>query len=136
MISTTQVPNGFRSELLPMALSARDMSSAALYNAMLAVSAYHHYGTKAALAYKSNAVRSLFDSLRGDGSETGAKENEITDTQIAASMMLCVYSVSEGPLPSPDPEYEVVSDTKSRYSTKRRATGTCTLMVRDICCRN
>ena len=101
MISTTHAPNGFRSDLLPMALSARDESSNALCNAMLAVSAYHISGSEAALPYKTNAVRSLYDSLGSnmfDGSEQGAygdtSKQEIIDTQIAASMMLCVYSVS------------------------------------------
>jgi hypothetical protein len=78
-----------------MALSARDRSSAALYNAMLAVSAYHLYGTEAALTYKSNAVRNLFDSLEGVHLKFGVKESDVVDTQIAASMMLCVYSVSQ-----------------------------------------
>ena len=101
MISTIHTPNGFRSELLPMALSNRDQSASALCNAMLAVSACHHRGSEAALQYKSNAVRSLFDSLylggqypREGPTTIEARGEDIIDTQIAASMMLCVYSVS------------------------------------------
>jgi hypothetical protein len=54
---------------------------------MMAVSAFHHYGTQAALPYKVTAVRCLSSSLASD-SAYGAAE-----TQAAASLMLCVYSV-------------------------------------------
>lgn len=73
----------------------------ALCNAIMAVSAYHNHGSEAALPYKSNAVRNLYDSLRLEGVSTNSGlsvldtgEGDVLDTQIATSMMLCVYSVS------------------------------------------
>lgn len=89
MVSTVHIKNGFRTELLPMALCRSDASSAALCNAMLAVSAFHHNGPEAALPYKADAVRHLSDSLAA-----GPSGPEMLETQVAASMMLCVYSVS------------------------------------------
>lgn len=81
-----------------MALLARGQASLALLNAMLAVAAFHYSGAEAALPYKSNAVRCLINSLRFDdaqgGYATARNQDNTTDTQIAASMMLCVYSVS------------------------------------------
>ncbi|KAI0179333.1 fungal-specific transcription factor domain-containing protein [Hypoxylon sp. FL1284] len=91
MISTINVNNGFRDSLLPMALSTLGSASDGLRNAMLAVSAFHLWGTEEALSYKAEALRSLSSSLSGDVS--------ITETQLATSMMLCVYNVfdeSEG----------------------------------------
>ncbi|KAL2204507.1 hypothetical protein CC79DRAFT_1313010 [Sarocladium strictum] len=97
LISSTQVQNGFRSELLPMALLSRDQASLALLNAMLAVSAFHCSGAEAALPYKSNAVKGLINSLRVECGHKlcteGQSQVNPTDAQIAASMMLCVYSV-------------------------------------------
>lgn len=87
MISTLQASNGFRLELLPMALSAADPSSAALCNAMMAVAAVNHWGAEVALPFKAKATRHLVHALSYDQSE-GA-----TAVQAAASMMLCVYSV-------------------------------------------
>jgi hypothetical protein len=87
MISTIQSQNGFRSELLPMILSSSDSSASALRYAMMAVSAFHHFGTQAALPYKVTAVRCLSSSLASDSAHGAA------ETQAAASLMLCVYSV-------------------------------------------
>ncbi|KAH7163547.1 fungal-specific transcription factor domain-containing protein [Dactylonectria estremocensis] len=91
MISTTHTRNGFHHDLIPMALGSSDPASSALCNAMLAISAYHSSGTLAALPYKTSAVSHLSQALI---SSSGA-----TETQMAASMMLCVYNVfdeSEG----------------------------------------
>lgn len=59
---------------------------------MMAVSAFHHSGAASALTYKTNAVRYLSASLT-PGSET--RSIDLNETQFAASMMLCIYSVSE-----------------------------------------
>jgi hypothetical protein len=90
MISTLHIRNGFRTALLPMAMSNSDASASALCQAMMAVSAYHRFGPDGALPYKMNAVRSLRDSL---GSSGGGGQMALTETQVAASMMLCVYNV-------------------------------------------
>ncbi|KAJ5096796.1 fungal-specific transcription factor domain-containing protein [Penicillium angulare] len=89
MISTIDATNGFRSELIPMALASSSSASLALRNAILAVSAFHRYGAAAALQFKAKAVRWLSLSL---SSETH-NDTDIANTQLAASMMLCVYSV-------------------------------------------
>lgn len=86
MISTIDVNNGFRDDLLPMALSNFGNASVGLRNAMLAVSAFHLWGPEQALSYKAEALRSLSSSLSGES--VG-----ITETQLATSMMLCVYNV-------------------------------------------
>lgn len=88
MISTIQRANGFRIDLLPMALSRHDPAAAALCNAMMAVSAFHNWGAEVALPYKSKATKSLSESLTRWSTEPG-----VLETQAAASMMLCVYSV-------------------------------------------
>ncbi|KAI1344864.1 fungal-specific transcription factor domain-containing protein [Xylariaceae sp. FL0016] len=85
MISTIDVNNGFREDLLPMALSNLGKASHGLRNAILAVSAFHLWGAEQALTYKAEAIRSLSSSL---STEAGTAE-----TQLATSMMLCVYNV-------------------------------------------
>ncbi|KFA75587.1 hypothetical protein S40288_10931 [Stachybotrys chartarum IBT 40288] len=90
MVSTLQVKNGFRTELLPMALATAGSSASALCNSIMAVSAFHQGGTQAALPFKTRAIRQLYDSLHADGA---AQHQEISEIQMAASMMLCVYSV-------------------------------------------
>ncbi|KAI0012577.1 fungal-specific transcription factor domain-containing protein [Xylariaceae sp. FL0662B] len=86
MISTIDVNNGFREDLLPMALSSHSSASHGLRNAILAVSAFHLWGADQALSYKAEALRSLSSSL-------SSESVGITETQLATSMMLCVYNV-------------------------------------------
>lgn len=87
MISTIEANNGFRGELLPMALSGSSFAAKALMNAILALSAFHRYGSGAALPYKTCALQLLSNSLE--------RESTVyTQPQLAASMMLCVYNVS------------------------------------------
>ncbi|KAL7622818.1 hypothetical protein AAE478_006497 [Parahypoxylon ruwenzoriense] len=86
MISTIDVNNGFRDDLLPMALSTLGSASDGLRNAILALSAFHLWGTEHALSYKADALRSLSSSL-------SSESVGITETQLATSMMLCVYNV-------------------------------------------
>ncbi|KAI0471253.1 fungal-specific transcription factor domain-containing protein [Xylaria cf. heliscus] len=86
MISTINVYNGFRDDLIPMALTTGGEASHGLRNAILAVSAFHLWGPEHALTYKAEAIRSLSSSL---STETFGD----TETQLATSMMLCVYNV-------------------------------------------
>ncbi|KAI1389659.1 fungal-specific transcription factor domain-containing protein [Hypoxylon trugodes] len=86
MISTIDINNGFRDDLLPMALASLGSASDGLRNAMLAVSAFHLWGPEQALSYKADALRSLSSSL-------SSESIGITETQLATSMMLCVYNV-------------------------------------------
>lgn len=78
--------NGFRTDVLPMALSSRNDSSRSLLKAILAVSAFHIGKMEEALTYKVSAIQSLALSV-----QTAADPNP---AQLAACMMLCVYSVS------------------------------------------
>ncbi|KAJ8126763.1 hypothetical protein O1611_g6876 [Lasiodiplodia mahajangana] len=86
MISTINIQNGFRDDLIPMALSSDGNASHGLRNAILAVSAFHLWGPEQALPYKVEAIRSLSSSLSTESFGT-------TETQLATSMMLCVYNV-------------------------------------------
>ncbi|KAH7322936.1 fungal-specific transcription factor domain-containing protein [Stachybotrys elegans] len=90
MVSTLQIQNGFRRELMPMVLSSGGSAAAALRDAMLAVSSFHQGGTQAALPYKASALRHLYDSM---GYNQSGRGEPISEIQVAASMMLCVYSV-------------------------------------------
>ncbi|KAF4967573.1 hypothetical protein FSARC_4870 [Fusarium sarcochroum] len=92
MVSTTRSRNGFSIELLPHVLSNQSASALSLCNAMLAIAAFHRSGPKAALRYKSNSTRYLIQSFdTSQGSQWSG--NEVSETQIAACMMLCMYSV-------------------------------------------
>ncbi|KAI0601329.1 fungal-specific transcription factor domain-containing protein [Biscogniauxia sp. FL1348] len=86
MISTIDVNNGFRDDLLPMALSNFGNASHGLRNAILAVCAFHLWGPEQALSYKAEAIRSLSSSLSMESAAPA-------ETQLATSMMLCVYNV-------------------------------------------
>lgn len=89
MISTIDANNGFRLQLLPMALNGSSLAACGLRSAILALSAFHRYGPKEALPYKTRALGQLSRSLK---TETAA--NGQIDAQLAASMMMCVYNVS------------------------------------------
>jgi hypothetical protein len=86
MISTIDFRNGFREDLLPLALSTYSSASEGLRNAILSVAAYHLWGSEVALPFKAKALRSLSSSLAAES--VGGSE-----TQLATSMMLCVYNV-------------------------------------------
>ncbi|KAJ4387794.1 hypothetical protein N0V93_008396 [Gnomoniopsis smithogilvyi] len=86
MITTVEANNGFRGELLPMALSGGSFAADGLFNAILALSAFHRHGPGAALPYKTYALQFLSHSLERESSV------DILP-QLAASMMLCVYNV-------------------------------------------
>lgn len=88
MISTVEFNNGFRRELLPIALSGSNFAAMGLRSAILALSAFHRHGSGAALPYKIQALQLLSHSL---DKESGS--NVPIESQLAASMMLCVYNV-------------------------------------------
>lgn len=75
-----------------MALSQSSSAAWGLYNAILALSAYHRFGSGAAMPYKTRALKFLAMSL---SEETHSVPVE---SQLAASMMLCVYNVSNSSL--------------------------------------
>ncbi|KAF2001723.1 hypothetical protein P154DRAFT_489655 [Amniculicola lignicola CBS 123094] len=77
--------NGFRFELMPMALSSSDTSSQSLLQATLALSAFHLGRPDEALRHKVRAIKSLSQSFQGG--------NVSKLVQMSACMMLCVYSV-------------------------------------------
>ncbi|CAM1511034.1 Fc.00g085470.m01.CDS01 [Cosmosporella sp. VM-42] len=85
MVSTLHTRNGFQTALLPMALTSTSAASSALCNAMLAVAAVHARDSAAALPFKRLALRKLAEALECGGGGT--------EVEVAASMMLCVYSV-------------------------------------------
>ncbi|KAJ0116865.1 n-terminal fungal transcription regulatory domain-containing protein [Diaporthe amygdali] len=88
MISTVDANNGFRLQLLPIAMSGSNFAARGLRSAILALSAFHRHGSGAALPYKIQALRLLSHSLE--------KESYVDvpiESQLAASMMLCVYNV-------------------------------------------
>lgn len=90
MISTLDSDNGFKTDLLPMALSASEPAADGLRNAMMAVAAYHSADSESALPYKLRAIRFLSQTL-----STGASDAWSLKTQLATSMMLCVHNVRQ-----------------------------------------
>lgn len=119
MISTIDVNNGFRLQLLPMALNGSTFAASGLRSAILALSAFHRYGPKEALPYKTRALGLLSHSLDKETTAEGQ-----TDTQLAASMMMCVYNVSSllDCLPN-DPGAKYTYICICRSLTRRRAIG-------------
>ena len=114
MISTVESNNGFRLELLPIALSGSSCAAKGLRSAILALSAFHRFGSGAALPYKIQALQLLSHSL-----ETESNSDVPIESQLAASMMLCVYNVSVRILACATGRLL----TCYRYSTKPRANG-------------
>jgi hypothetical protein len=81
--------NGFRLNLIPMALSASDASSKSLLYATLALSSFHMGKRDEALVHKLDAIKSLKESFQMSfGSEDKVR-------MLATCMQLCVYSVSK-----------------------------------------
>jgi hypothetical protein len=78
--------NGFRLELIPIALSSSDVSSRGLLEATLALSSFHLGQQEEALMHKVNAIKYLSISFQGEDVSRVA--------QFSTCMMLCVYSVS------------------------------------------
>jgi hypothetical protein len=78
--------NGFRREILPMALTQQSAAASGLMEALLAVSALHLGGYETALKHKTRAIQLLHRSL-------SSLEPCDLSTALAASMLLCVYGV-------------------------------------------
>lgn len=91
MISTIDIHNGFREDLLPMVFTCTSNASESLRHAILALSSFHLAGSREALTYKSQAIHYLQKSFNT------AESPGLSETQLATSMMLCVYSVSQNP---------------------------------------
>lgn len=77
--------NGFRTTLLPVALSQASNAATGLLHAVYALSAYHLKGHDAAIRYKLLAIKHLSRSLQ--------EGEDATFAQFAASMMLCIGDV-------------------------------------------
>ncbi|TVY43650.1 hypothetical protein LSUB1_G001009 [Lachnellula subtilissima] len=77
--------NGFRTTLLPVALSHASNAATGLLHAVYALSAYHLKGHDAAISYKLLAIKYLSRSLQ--------QGEDATLAQFAASMMLCIGDV-------------------------------------------
>ena len=87
MITTVDdADNGFRSAILPLALSSKNPTSQSLLQATLSLAALHLGRPDVALKYKLAAIKSLSRSLN-----MGSWDNI---TQLATCMMLCVNGVS------------------------------------------
>jgi hypothetical protein len=89
MVSTIDTKNGFRVALLPWALGHSSSASLALRNAIMALAAFHQFGSQAALPFKMKALRFLASSMWTEDDTSP----ELSNAQLAASMMLCVYNV-------------------------------------------
>ncbi|CAH0054588.1 unnamed protein product [Clonostachys solani] len=90
MCSTTNLDNGFTHQVLPMVLSTNNAPGEALLNSMLSISAHHRWGPQEACAFKGKALQSLGQSLASASCDGGIGN---TVTQLAAAMMMCMYSV-------------------------------------------
>jgi hypothetical protein len=77
--------NGFRTVLIPRALSGQSLSSQSLRESILALSAFHLWGRDAAVKHKIRAIRLLSESIGLEKEYAG---------QFATCMMLCVCDVS------------------------------------------
>lgn len=82
--------NGFRLQLVPMALTSTELSAMSLLQAILAVAAFHLGSRDEALGHKVKAIEALSHSF----SEESVLDEKTRLTQFAACMMLCTYSVS------------------------------------------
>ncbi|KIV86538.1 hypothetical protein PV11_02141 [Exophiala sideris] len=78
--------NGFRNEILPMALTQHSKASQSLMESILALCAFHVSGPRQALRHKARALQLLNQSLQADVSED-------LSAKLAACMLLCVYGV-------------------------------------------
>lgn len=124
MISTVDANNGFRNQIMPMAISGCSLAAKALRSAVLSLAAFHRHGRNAALPHKTHALQFLSHSLERDSVSYGHIE-----VQLAASMMMCVYNVRGHPHSSLWTEL-----SHNRSSTKLRVTGTSTSKAHGPCC--
>jgi hypothetical protein len=78
--------NGFRNELLPMALSHQTKASQGLMESILVLCAFHVGGPSQALQHKARALRLLHQALQTDHPDD-------LSAKLATCMLLCVYGV-------------------------------------------
>jgi hypothetical protein len=78
--------NGFRNELLPIALSHKTKASQGLMESILALCAFHVGGPSQALQHKSRALRLLHQAIQTDHPDD-------LSAKLATCMLLCVYGV-------------------------------------------
>ncbi|KAK5480790.1 hypothetical protein LTR55_007293 [Exophiala xenobiotica] len=78
--------NGFRNELLPIALSHKTKASQGLMESILALCAFHVGGPSQALQHKARALRLLHQALQTDHPDD-------LSAKLATCMLLCVYGV-------------------------------------------
>ena len=81
--------NGFRLEIMPLALRSTDASATSLLQAILALASFHLGNREEALNHKVKAIQALAESLHCESLD---ERNYLT--QFASCLMLCVYSVS------------------------------------------
>lgn len=84
--------NGFRLEIMPMAMTSTDSAAKSLLHAILALASFHLGSREEALTHKVRAIKALSDSFKAGTASSGGEEN--LPTQFASCLMLCVYSVS------------------------------------------
>jgi hypothetical protein len=103
--------NGFRHELIPIALSSSEASSKGLLEATLALSSFHLGKQEEALMHKVKAINSLSKSFNG--------QNASRIAQFSACMMLCVYSVGTAPFISHTGSDQASGLRRIRYDMER-----------------
>lgn len=108
--------NGFRHDLLPMALSTNDASATSLLQAILALSSFHLGRPGEALRYKLRTIKSLSESL-----QTSTTSHL---SQLAACMMLAMY-----PQCKPSSGSYLPYSSCSRFSMHLIRVSTCILKV-------
>ena len=78
--------NGFRTVLIPNALSAQSLSSQSLLEAIMALSALHLWGRQAAIKHKLRSIRLLSQSIETNEDQPVG--------QFGTCMMMCVADVN------------------------------------------
>ncbi|KAL5387927.1 hypothetical protein DPSP01_003326 [Paraphaeosphaeria sporulosa] len=81
--------NGFRLQIMPMALTSTDASATSLLQATLALASFHLGSREEALTHKVKAIKALAESIHC----ASPLDERSRQTQFASCLMLCVYSV-------------------------------------------
>ncbi|KAF2449717.1 hypothetical protein P171DRAFT_440185 [Karstenula rhodostoma CBS 690.94] len=81
--------NGFRLQIMPMALTSTDVSATSLLQAILALASFHLGSREEALTHKVEAIKALAESFHC----APPLDERFRLTQFASCLMLCVYSV-------------------------------------------
>jgi hypothetical protein len=86
--------NGFRLEIMPMALTSTNPAAKSLLHATLALASFHLGSREEALTHKLRAIKALAGSIHCES----PSDEKSRLTQFASCLMLCVYSVSLRPV--------------------------------------